>query len=639
MCGIAGWISGAGPAVDRDVLGRMTAALAHRGPDAQGLVVDGPMGFGHRRLSVIDLSAAANQPMWDASGRYLLIYNGEIYNFRRLRKELEALGRVFSTAGDSEVLLAGLTQWGPSVLAQLIGMFAFALWDKERRTLLLARDRLGKKPLFLARLNGRGIAFASEPRALLAHPGVSREIDPLALADYLRLNYVPNNRTLFEGVESLPPACYAEFDFERGLRVQSYWDLASRFREKRRFASQGEASEELRGLIDDAVGMRLISDVPLGAFLSGGVDSSAIVASMLVHREPSSVLTFSSGFLEDTFDESALAQRFAAEVGTVHRTQKVDPKSVELLPAVIATATEPLADTSSLPVYLLSRFTRRHVTVALSGDGGDECFAGYETYVADKLHGFASRMPSGLRATLPGMLDRFLPVSHNKVDWTDKLRRFSGALALGPECAHTSWRDIMSEAQLASVMRPDWRGQLGPRDKTSLFDRYFARHFDEVKDCHPLDQATYVDIKTWLADDILVKADRMSMAHSLEVRCPLLDHRVVEFAAQLPPDFKLSGYSKKHCLRLSQRGRVPDAILDRAKRGFTAPVSRWILGPLRQLCEDTLYTPSVSAWFDTDQIRRLWREHEDQTRDNGMKLFGLLTVALFLDSAMRRGDA
>ena len=637
MCGIAGWISGGSESPDRDVLTRVTRALAHRGPDAEGIVIDGPAGLAHRRLSVLDLSPTNNQPMRDASNRYLLVFNGEIYNFAEVRGELEARGHTFSTHGDTEVLLEALKAWGPAALDRLIGMFAFALWDRQRQTLLLGRDRLGKKPLFFARLPQGGIVFASEPRALAMHPGVAGGIDPVALAHYMRLNYVPGNRSLLAGVESLPPASFAEFDTRNGLRVVRYWDLAAKFRDKRSFKSEAAAAEELRALVDDAVRLRLVSDVPLGAFLSGGVDSSAIVASMLQQREPGSVYTFTSGFAEDSFDESPMAERIASQFGVTHRTQRLDPKVLDLLPAMVATAAEPLADSSALPMYYLCGFTRQSVTVALSGDGGDECFAGYETYVADKLHRIAAHSPRWLRQQAHGVLDRWLPVDHRKVGWPEKVRRLTAALAQPFPQAHASWRDIFGAQELLGVMQGGWREQVTSNAQNELFDSYFAGHFADVEGCHPLDQATYVDIKTWLVDDILVKADRTSMAHSLEVRCPLLDHRVVEFAAQLPPDLKLKGFSKKFLLKESQRGRLPDWLLDRPKQGFNAPVSQWLLGPLRPMCNDLLFSTPMLDWFDGARLRRLWNEHERKERDNGLKLFGLLTVALFL-GAMKKAQ-
>ena len=639
MCGIAGAIAGPGQAPDRDAIARITRALAHRGPDAEGIVVDGAAAFGHRRLSVLDLSAVNNQPMRDASGRWLLVYNGEIYNYQALRVELQALGHRFVTRGDTEVLLEALKAWGPSAVEKCRGMFAFALWDTQARRLLLGRDRLGKKPLFYVELPDGGLAFASEPRALAAHPAVGARIDPLALAQYMRLNYVPCHRSLYAGVRALPPATVAEFVPGGRLQVRNYWDLAACFRDKLRPASVGEAAEELRALIDDAVRVRLVSDVPLGAFLSGGIDSSTIVASMLQQREPAGVLTFTSGFREDSFDESPLAEQLAAQFGLTHRTQTLDPHSLDLLPALIATAGEPLADTSALPMYFLSRFTRQSVTVALSGDGGDECFAGYETYVADRIHRWAAVLPAGLRGGVHGMLDRLLPVDHRKLGLPEKLRRFSAALAQPFERAHASWRDIFREPELAALMRADWRAQVGGTADGRLYEEYFAPHFAAVQDAHPLDQASYVDIKTWMVDDIMVKADRTSMANSLEVRCPLLDHRVVEFAARLPPEMKLRGFDKKHVLKASQRGRLPDEVLDRRKQGFNAPLSQWLLGPLSSLAQDVLFSAPMNDWFDAAGVRTLWQQHERMERDNGLKLFGLLTVGLLLHSAQGAASA
>ncbi len=630
MCGISGWISRPGASPDRELLVRITRALAHRGPDAEGVVIDGPAGLGHRRLSVLDLSSASNQPWRDATGRWLVAFNGEIYNFRALKAELETLGHRFQTQGDTEVLVEAVKAWGASALDRLQGMFAFALWDSARQRLFLARDRLGKKPLYFARLPDGALIFASEPRALATHPALAGRIDPVMLAHYLRLNYVPCNGSLMSGVQALPPGHFAEMEPGGELRTKPYWNLAAKYHDKRSFRSADVAAEELTALIDTAVKDRLVSDVPLGAFLSGGVDSSAIVAAMVQARAAESVLTFTSGFVEDSYDESPMAERFAAHAGVTHRTQKLDMHQLDLLPSILAAAAEPLADTSALPMYMLSKFTRQHVTVALSGDGGDECFAGYETYVADKLHRIASHSPRWLREKLPGWLDGVLPVDHRKVGWPEKLRRLSAALPLNPPRAHASWRDIFSDAELVGMMQPDWRAQVQASSSKGLFEDYFAGHFAAVEDCHPVDQATYVDIKTWMVDDILVKADRASMAHSLEVRCPLLDHRIVEFAAQLPADLKLKGLSKKFLLRHSQRDRLPDWLLHRKKQGFNAPVSHWIGGPLRDMAQEILFSPGMAQWFDSKQVERLWHEHQTMKRDNGLKLFGLMTVGLFI---------
>jgi asparagine synthase (glutamine-hydrolysing) len=631
MCGITGWLAPPGRTPDHGVLAAVTRALAHRGPDAEGVVIDGVCGLGHRRLSVLDLSHANDQPQRDATGRWLLAYNGEIYNFRALRAELQALGHVFRTQGDTEVLIEAVKAWGPRAVERFVGMFAFALWDTQSRQLLLARDRLGKKPLFVAELaDGGGIVFASEPRALAAHPAIGRRIDPVMLAHYLQLNYVPNHGSLFTGVRSLPPGTWAQLAPGGRLEPRPYWDLATCFRDKRRYRSDDEAAEALNALVDEAVNDRLVSDVPLGAFLSGGVDSSAIVASMVRQRPASEVLTFTSGFVEDSYDESPIAERLAGQFGVVHRTQRLDTRTLDILPAVLATGAEPLADTSALPMHFLSAFTRQHVTVALSGDGGDECFAGYETYVADRLHRMASHSPRWLRQQLPALLERWLPVDHRKIGWPEKVRRLAGQLAATPDRAHAAWRDIFDAAELRTLMQPQWRAAVDAAPQRELFESYFEPHFAAVEGCDPLDQATYVDIKTWMVDDILVKADRASMAHSLEVRCPLLDHRIVEFAARLPPELKLRGFKKKHVLRHAQRARLPDWLLHRKKQGFNAPVSQWLLGPLRELTQQVLLSPRMTEWFQAQALQRLWDEHAQMRRDNGLKLFGLLTVGLFL---------
>lgn len=636
MCGIAGLIARPGQVPDLEVLTRVTRRLAHRGPDAEGVVIQGMAAFGHRRLSVLDLSAASNQPMRDHSRRWLLVFNGEIYNYRELRRELQDLGHRFSTQGDTEVFLEALKAWGPAAVERCLGMFAFALWDAQAQRLLLGRDRLGKKPLFYAELPGGGLAFASEPAALAEHPDLGARIDPVALAHYLRLNYVPCNRSLFAGVQSLPPGTVAEFVPGGRVAPRSYWDLAACFRDKATGLSLGEAADQLRALIDDAVRIRLVSDVPLGAFLSGGLDSATIVASMMRQGPPADVLTFTSGFREDSFDESPQAEALAREFGLTHRTQMLDPVHLDLLPAVVAAAGEPLADTSALPMYYLARFTRQHVTVALSGDGGDECFAGYETYVADRLHRWGNRLPSKLVSGTHSVLDRLLPVDHKKVGLAEKLRRFTGSLNQPFERAHASWRDIFRPNELAEVMHPDWRGSLGASLDAQLHEAYFEPHYRAVAGCHPLDQASYVDIKTWLVDDVLVKSDRTSMANSLEVRCPLLDHRVVEFAARLPHWMKLRGFDKKHVLKASQRGRLPERVLDRRKQGFSAPVSGWLLGPLREQAHDALFSDAMREWFDQSALRSLWQEHERRDRDHGYKLYGLLSVALFLRQLSRR---
>ncbi|NCA70772.1 MAG: asparagine synthase (glutamine-hydrolyzing) [Sphingobacteriia bacterium] len=628
MCGIVGCLSWTSP-TDPLALDRMSAHLRHRGPDAAGVTQVGPLTLGHRRLSVIDVSASSNQPLSDHSGQFLLAFNGEIYNYRALRSELERGGARFRTQGDSEVILEAYKRWGEDCLTHFNGMFAFALWDGPRRRLLLARDRLGEKPLFYFELPDQGLVFASEPQVLRMHPACDAGIDACALAQYLSLNYTLGERHLLKGVRRLPPGHFMICAAGETPRPRSYWDLAAVFHDKRHFASPAAAAEELRDLIDDAVRLRLVSDVPLGAFLSGGVDSSTVVAAMARVLPKSQVHTFSMGFGVPSYDEVEQARAVAAWLGLDHQDQVVAAETDEVIAAIRWTAREPLADTSAIPTYRLAAFARRHVTVALSGDGADECFAGYETYVADRLHRALSWLPTGLTRTVGRLVDALLPVSFSKVSLDYKLRHFLAGLPLDGARAHASWRDIMSLQARADLLQPWWRGVAADPGADPF--AAFAPHVAAVQDCHPIDQAGYVDIKTWLADDILVKVDRSTMAHSLEARAPLLDHRLVEFAAALPVAWKLNGLRKKHLLRESQRGRLPDRVLDGTKRGFNAPVSPWLNGPLRDFARDTLASPRLHEWVRPQAIESLWREHAARRRDHGLTLFGLMCLALWLD--------
>ncbi len=627
MCGIAGILTWDRPA-DPAVLGAMTDRLAHRGPDAGGVWTDGPIGLGHRRLSIIDTSAANNQPLWDAAGELVIAFNGEIYNFAELRRELLGLGAAFRTHGDTEVILEAYRYWGEGCVERLNGMFAFALWDTRRRQLLLARDRLGEKPLYYVELPHHGLVFASEPRALRAHPAVSRDVDPVGLAHYLTHNYALG-RGLLQGLRRLAPGHTLLCAEGKALAPRSYWDLAAVYRAKRRFDSEQAAADELLALLDDATRLRLVSDVPLGAFLSGGVDSSAIAAAMARALPAAQVHTFSMGFGVPSFDEVDQARAVALHLGLHHRDRIAEPEAAETLQAMIWAADEPLADTSFIPTYRLAAFAREHVTVALSGDGADECLAGYETYAADRLHRLLGWLPGPIARGLWRGADRLLPVSFSKVSLDYKLRHFLAALHLPLPRAHAAWRNIVQPAQRAALMQPDWL-ELLASDAADTFGEV-AGHFAAVADCHWVDQANYVDIKTWLADDILVKVDRATMAHGLEARPPFLDHRFVELTAALPADWKLKGFAKKYLLRRALRDRLPHAVLYGQKRGFNAPVSQWLAGPLRDFALDTLASPRLRAYVRPDAVAQLWREHDARTRDHGLKLYGLTCLALWLD--------
>ncbi len=632
MCGICGKLSW-GQEPDAGIVERMTGRLAHRGPDSGRVTALGPLVLGHRRLAIIDLSPAGDQPMSDVTGRYWLVFNGEIYNFAEIRTELEGLGSCFRSHSDSEVILESYKRWGVECLQRFNGMFAFALWDAESRRLFMARDRLGKKPLFYWPLPDGGVLFASELKALCEDPAVPRVIDPAALGQYLSLSYTLTYRPILAGVQKLPPGHYLVVEPGHPLRPRSYWDIAARFREKRRFASEGEAVEAVRSLFDDAVRLRLVSDVPLGMFLSGGVDSSAVCASMCRLQSPRQVRTFSMGFREKTFSELDEARAVATFLGVDHREQIASDDAAELLPRIVFHADEPFADTSMIPMFLLAAFARQHVTVCLTGDGGDEVFAGYETYTADQLHHLAAWLPGWGARAAARVVDAALPVSHAKVSLDYKVRRFVQGLAYPSARAHYHWRTIFSEDEKRQLLEPEVWAEAVREDPAERFLAYDA----ELHGCHYLDRAMYVDLKTWLVDDILVKADRATMAHGLEARAPMLDHRLVELAASLPVDMKVKGFRKKHLFKASQAGRLPRWVLTRKKVGFNSPISHWITTSFRDRFGALTYGErgggGIEGIFQPEFVHRLWREHETRRADHSLKLLAMINLQLWADQS------
>jgi asparagine synthase (glutamine-hydrolysing) len=627
MCGLAGIIDWRG--ADTALVAAMTDALKHRGPDAAGFWSNGPAALGHRRLSIIDLSHRADQPMADAAGRYQLIFNGEIYNYRALRPLLEQHGYRFHTESDTEVLLNAFIHWGADCLERLNGMFAFAIWDAAEQRLTLARDRLGEKPLYFLRLDS-GIVFASELKALRLHPAISREIDARALGQYLSLNYTLGNRCMVPGVEKLEPGHVLTYARGEGVRIRDYWNLAQAFRNKRAFGRVAVAEGELRRNIEEAVSLRLVSDVPLGAFLSGGIDSATIVNAMRASRSGSDVKTFSIGFTERSYSELPEARQTAAHLGTDHRDKLAHWDLVEALPRIVRAADEPFADNSIIPTYFLSQFARQNVTVSLSGDGGDEIFGGYETYRANQLHAGLNAVLGRFAGPAHAIVSRgasLIPATFNKVGLDDKLRRFAAGLPLSAEDAHFSWRTVFDESEKASLLHPD---VYAATEGESGIDE-FRRHFQAVDGCHYLDRAMYVDIKTWLPHDILHKVDRASMAHSLEVRAPYLDHHLVEFAASLPVSLKVKGRATKYLLRRSQRRALPRSITDGRKRGFNAPMAHWLLGDLKEMTRDVIFGSALKKYVRSEAVEALWQRHEARRADNSYKLFGLLSLGLWLE--------
>ncbi|MEM9544168.1 MAG: asparagine synthase (glutamine-hydrolyzing) [Cyanobacteria bacterium P01_E01_bin.42] len=624
MCGISGKLSWDNPP-DRHLIQCMNDRLVHRGPDAEGIYIQGPLGLGHRRLSIIDLSQAGNQPLSDRDEQFWLVFNGEIYNYRELRSQLLQTGASFRTKTDTEVIIEAYKYWGVDCLERFNGMFAFALWNRRQQTLFLARDRLGIKPLYYQTLPDGGIVFASELKALREDPQVSDRVNVKALSHYLSLNYTLTAECMIQGVKKLEAAHYLLIQKGKTPRETRYWNLAAHFQQKQHFQSEEEASEALAALIQDAVKLRTIADVPVGAFLSGGVDSSTIVANLCHLRPSNRNLTFSIGFQEKSYNELEQARFVANFLKVSHRDRIITSKMTDCLPQIVWHADEPFADTSIIPMYYLAQLARQSVTVCLSGDGADEIFAGYETYSADRLHQWSRSLPNWTINWMMRSVDRFLPISYNKVSFDYKLRKFLAGHSYTPIQAHYSWRTIFSEEEKQSLL-PDYKSDLEEANPL----QYFQQYQQDVPECHYLDQAMYVDIKTWLVDDILVKVDRSTMAHALEARVPMLDFRLVEFAASLPVKFKLNGWQKKYLLKKSQKFNLPTLTLQRSKQGFNAPISYWIERDAKKYAGDR----KQNFWtiLNANYIQNLLEEHTTKTKDNSLKIFSAIVFGLWQQS-------
>jgi asparagine synthase (glutamine-hydrolysing) len=623
MCGIAGVVSAQGP-VDREILQRMTNSLRHRGPDDEEYFMSGSsvegfgVGLGFRRLAIIDL-AGGRQPMANEDESIWLVCNGEIYNCQELRLELEAKGHRFRTHCDVETLLHLYEEHGRDCLKRVNGMFALAIWNSRTRVLFLARDRLGKKPLYY-RDTPTQILFGSEVKALLQHPECPRELDRRSLSKYLAYEYVPSPDCIFKGIRKLPAGCTLEWKTGGGM-VRRYWDVS--FPASRASSEEGQVAEELRARLREAVRLRLISDVPLGVFLSGGIDSSTLVALLAELRPAAQIKTFAIGFREQSFDESTYARRVANFFGTEHHEEILTSRTLlEVLPNVAGFLDEPLADASIIPTYLLARFTRQHVTVALGGDGGDELFAGYPTFPAHRLTGYY-RMPRWIHERIIRPLAEKLPVSNENFSLDFKLKRFLRGIGYAPEV-----RDQV------------WLGSFAPDEQRELLNRTEVE-IDPYEDVRaaaracptsdPLERLIYLYCKFYLAEDILVKVDRATMACSLEARAPFLDYTFIEFANSIPPGLKLKGLTTKYILKAAMRGRLPPDILGRGKKGFGIPVAKWLRTDLRDLAETVFNEQRIrqQGIFEPRTIRRLLNEHVQGIKDNRKPLWTLLMFQMW----------
>jgi asparagine synthase (glutamine-hydrolysing) len=620
MCGIAGFTAPEQRYMDaRATVQAMCDAILHRGPDEAGFFVQESIALGMRRLSIIDV-AGGQQPIANEDGTVRVVFNGEIYNFRALRARLLRNGHRLATNSDTETLVHLYEELGPPFVHELRGMFAFALWDERQQRLLIARDRLGIKPMYYWPRSDGGFAFASELRALLTLPDFRAEISPTAVANYFTLGYVPHAQAIFRGVHKLPSGHYLEWERERGLRVTRYWSPA---RAEVPVRDDREAVVELQRLVDESVLIHLESEVPLGAFLSGGIDSSAVVASMQRQMDRP-VRTFSIGFKERAFDESGYAAEVAAQLGTQHTELIVEPDADQLVEEVVRAFDEPFADASALPTYLVSQLARRHVTVALSGDGGDELFGGYTRY-EETLSG-QLRAPAALRHAVRA-IGRRLP---HATPWRNRLLN-AARTARGRYAATVA---LPSDRSEGGVLRTELASQVPPLDEV------FAQYFDEAT-AHKRDFATQlmlVDALSYLPDDILTKVDRMSMAPSLEARVPLLDHVVAEFAFGLPSSLKLRHGESKWLLRRMIEGTVPQTVLTRSKMGFGVPLGRWFRNELSYRIT-ALRDPrsAIYEWVDHAAVNRVISEHMVRRRDHTAQLWRLLVLSLWLH-ALARGE-
>jgi asparagine synthase (glutamine-hydrolysing) len=630
MCGIAGFVEQSRSMTEEErarVLDRMCRVIRHRGPDDQGTMIEGEACLGMRRLSIIDL-AGGHQPISGCDQRVSVVFNGEIYNFRELQRELEARGHRFHTHSDTEAIVHAYEEYGEDCVKHLRGMFAFAIWDARARRLFIARDRAGKKPLYYTLTPQGTLVFGSELKSLLEHTGVRPEVSEEAVDAYLSFGYVPDPLSIFKEILKLPPGHFLSFSGGR-VSVKQYWDFPF---ENVDAGSEEEVVETLRALLEEAVRVRMIADVPLGAFLSGGVDSSVVVG-LMARASSRPVKTFSIGFHEDSYNELHYARMAARHFQTDHHEFVVTPDICEIIDELVWHFDEPFADSSAIPTYMVAKLAREHVTVALSGDGGDELFAGYTRYVVDRKRSGFARLPRVLRQNVMQPVSRRLP--HGA-----RGRNFLYNVALDPIDRYIDSVSMFTSLNKRELLSDDFRRRLNGREDASLAS--FRRLAASAGTGEPLDALLYLDSKTYLPGDILTKVDRMTMAVSLEARAPLLDHKLMEFTARIPAHMKMRGLETKHIFKRAVRDLVPAEILDRPKQGFGIPLDRWINEQLRDRTRETLTERRTRerGIVNSSYVDKLLSEHERGRRDHSGALWTLLMLELwyrtFVDEA--KGD-
>lgn len=625
MCGIVGIFDTTGQReIAERLLSQMNQTQFHRGPDEGGIHIEAGLGFGHRRLSIIDL-ASGQQPLFNEDHSVVVTYNGEIYNFPQLSEELKSLGHQFRTHSDTEVIVHAWEQWGESCVDRFRGMFAFAVWDRKRQTLFLARDRLGIKPLFYSLLPDGQFIFGSELKSLKVHPGLSHEIDPAAVEEYFTFGYIPEPRTIFKGVHKLSPGF--SLILRRGEAMpepKQYWDVGFKLHDP---MSEQQAGEELILRLQEAVKIRMIAEVPLGAFLSGGVDSSAVVG-LMAGLSDDPVNTCSISFGDPKFNESQYAAMVANQFKTAHRVEQVDPDDFDLIDHLADLYDEPYADSSALPTYRVCELAKKEVTVVLSGDGGDENLAGYRRY---RWHTYEERMrsmvPESIRRPLFGTLGSIYP----KADWAPRIFR---AKSTFESMARDTLQGYMHSV---SILSNQMRSQLFSDKLKSDLQGYqaievFRRHAANAPTDHPLSLVQYLDLKTYLVGDILTKVDRASMAHALEVRVPILDHQLVDWISGLSPDLKLKGKEGKYIFKKALEPMLPNEILYRQKMGFAVPLASWFRGPLRDKVKTNLLSSEMleSGLFNQRYLETLVDQHQSGMRDYSASIWTLLMFHSFL---------
>jgi asparagine synthase (glutamine-hydrolysing) len=619
MCGIAGFIdlqssTSLGAEQRGEVLDRMCRVISHRGPDDQGTMLEPGVALGMRRLSIIDV-AGGHQPISGENGDVTIVFNGEIYNYRDLVPELEQLGHTFRTRSDTEAIVHAYEQFGPECVSRLRGMFAFAIWDKRSRELFIARDRVGKKPLYYSLLSNGTLIFGSELKCLLEHPEVQTEVNLEAVDAYFTLGYVPDPLSIFVNINKLPPGHYLSFK-DGKVKVEQYWDFKF---DRVASITEEECAAEVRRLLDESVKIRLVSEVPLGAFLSGGVDSSTVVGLMAGHMSQP-VKTFSIGFNEDSYSELKFARLTAEKFGTDHHEFLVTPEICNVVDDLVRHFDEPFADSSAIPTFMVSKLARQHVTVALSGDGGDELFAGYTRYAIEKKREVFAKVPAFLRQGVMRPVSRRLP--HNA-----KGRNFIHNVALEPADRFLDSMSIFTSLNKERLYAGDMRQFL--KRKNRFVD--FQELADKVKTGSATDELLYIDSKTYLPGDILTKVDRMSMAASLEARAPLLDHKLIDFVTAIPAAMKLKDLETKYIMKKAVADLVPHEILYRPKQGFGVPIQEWINRQLRSRIREELahLTGGQRDYIDQKYVQVLLDEHERGRRDHSMSLWALFMFQLW----------